>query len=277
LSFPEEALAIAKARFERPAVFGRHCPHEVDATRRRANQLLASGDFRGARELVDAVEHDAPEPATWLLRATCRERAGDVSGARDELDRVAAIPNVARSARDRAEERLADLALVREDLDDAARRYQVILDRSLDEDALRTLEVKRIATSDSDARAAVVPLLIGRPDTGVISGEGAEETGRWAERAPRNGIPRYLLARAAIARGDWARASVLLDEALDREISVVRVKREAARLKVIAGCVRSDPSLIESGLRVWNETGDPPGSRGPLLRELAVRCLGEGG
>ncbi|MFO0659308.1 MAG: tetratricopeptide repeat protein [Polyangiaceae bacterium] len=275
LELPPEAMAIAKARFERPAVFGRHCPHEVDATRRRAGQLLAQGDVRGARALVDAVERDAPEPATWMLRATCRERAGDVDGAKGELEKVAAIPNVSRTSRDRADERLADLALVQGDLDDAKRRYSTLIDRSLDEDVIRTLEVKLLATSDADARAAIVPLLVGRPDTGTIPAEGAEETGRWAERKPNDGLPRYLLARAAISRGDWVRGAKLLDEALSREMSLVRVKREAARLRVIAGCAQQDAEAIHHALRTWDATGDPPGSRGPLLRELASRCISE--
>ncbi len=44
---PEAARAQAKARFDRPALFGRRCPHAVDACRERADRLRGGGGRRG--------------------------------------------------------------------------------------------------------------------------------------------------------------------------------------------------------------------------------------
>jgi len=274
LSIPDAALALAKARFDRPALFGRKCPHEIDAKKRTASAMLAAGDTRGALLLLDEVLGlDRRDASARLSRATCSERAGDEADARARLAGVQSDSTASRTARDRAEERLGDLALVRGDTDEAEARYAAVAARVLDEDHLRTLDVKRVGVASAASRAALVALLVGAPRTGPDALLAAEELGRWATRDPEDGLPLYLLGRSAATRGQWARAAELFAGALSRSLPGPRVRREAARQRVIAGCALRDPAAVADGLRAWSAESPPPGNRDTLLRALAARCL----
>jgi len=62
-SFPDHhryTRAQAKARFDRPAIFGRRCPHAIDACKARAERRswLAARDYRVLSVTVDAVDAD---------------------------------------------------------------------------------------------------------------------------------------------------------------------------------------------------------------------------
>jgi hypothetical protein len=286
LSIPPEAMALARARFDRPALFGRVCPHEVDALTREARGLLGAGDVRGAaRRAHQALSLDRHDAGALLLGATCAERAGTPALAASQLEQIAGDAALSRTARDRAEERLGDLALWRAsvadesgaadhgDVAEAARRYLGVQARVLDEDRLRSLDVKLLAAGSAEARRAIVPYLTGEPSRGTDVIGGAAELGRWAEARAGEGLPLYLLGRSALSRGLPARAGVLLEEALRRGNMPPRVAREAARQLVIAGCERRDAGEIQRGLASWAAAGAPPGNRDALLRALASRCL----
>ena len=274
LPIPPAAIALARARFDRKGVFARHCPHEIDGDRQRAFGLLAAGDLRGALALLrDVAARDPTDAAARLGVATCEERSG--ADPRPTLDGIVADGRLSRTAQDRAEERLADRALLHGDVDAARARYDAIAARVLDEDHLRTLDVKRVATLDRLARPAIVALLVGGERTGPDALAATEELARWSERAPIDGLPLYLLARSALGRGDHARAIAALDRALspERELPLRRVRREAARLRTIEACVLGDAAAVARGLREW-ETNEPlAGNRDALLRALAARCV----
>jgi len=53
IEVPPEAMGVAKARFDRPAVFGRHCPHAVDRLRQLVAHTLFGGIFIEARFRFD--------------------------------------------------------------------------------------------------------------------------------------------------------------------------------------------------------------------------------
>ncbi|MEZ4307939.1 MAG: hypothetical protein R3F14_07820 [Polyangiaceae bacterium] len=73
----EAALAQAKAWFDRPGIFGRRCPHVVDACRRRAQALSDGGDKEGALEqLAEVKALDPNDPMVPLLGARVWLRAG---------------------------------------------------------------------------------------------------------------------------------------------------------------------------------------------------------
>jgi hypothetical protein len=118
----------------------------------------------------------------------------------------------------------------------------------------------------------VVALLIGPPGRPPDLALATEELARWAERSPDDGTPLYLLGRSALLRGHPERAAAQLDLALARALSLPRIAREAARQRVIAGCILRDPEGIARGLAAWDAAGAPPGNRGDLLRALAARC-----
>jgi predicted Zn-dependent protease len=272
LPIPDVALAIAKARFDRPGVFARRCPHEIDADRQRAMAMLSAGDVRGAlAALRELTRREPGDAGARLGLATCEERAGDDPIA--TLEGVLADARMSRTVRDRAEERLGDRALGRGDLDEARRRYDAIAGRVLDEDHLRTLDVKRVATTDPAATAAIATLLVGSPRTGPDALRAHEELGRWAVSAPRDPMPRYLLARQSVSRGDFAHAAALLDEALSLPSTLARVFREAARMRLVVGCALEDREGVRRGLEAWTSAVPMPGNRDALTRALAARCV----
>ena len=272
LPIPEVALAIAKARFDRPGVFARRCPHEVDADRQRAMTLLGTGDVRGAlAALRDLVRREPTDAGARLGLATCEERAGDDPSA--TLGGVLDDARMSRTVRDRAEERLGDGALGRGELAEARRRYDAVAARVLDEDHLRTLDVKRAATTDPAATAAITALLVGPPRTGPDALRAHEELGRWATLAPNDPLPRYLLARQSIARGDHAHGAALLDEALSLANALPTVHREAARMRLVAACALGDRDGVNRGLAAWTASVRMPGNRDALVRALAARCV----
>jgi hypothetical protein len=273
LPLPDGALAVARARFDRPSVFQRRCPHEVDARKRDASNLLASGDLLGALRNLDTVASLAPrDPGAALLRATCLERSGEPASSGALLRSLLGEPGLSRGFADRAEERLGDLALQRGETGEAAGRYEALRGRVLDEDLLRTLDLKLLAARSPAALPAVVALLIGPPGRPPDLALATEELARWAERSPDDGTPLYLLGRSALLRGHPERAAAQLDLALARALSLPRIAREAARQRVIAGCILRDPEGIARGLAAWDAAGAPPGNRGDLLRALAARC-----
>lgn len=274
LPLPDGALAVARARFDRPSVFQRRCPHEVDASKQEAAFLLGAFEVVRATQLLDRVETLAPrDPGTILLRASCAERAAQPEQAISLLEKLVQSSDTPKIFQDRAEERLADLALQSGNLEQAAQRYERLHQRILDEDQLRSLEIKQMATQVPEARPAVIALLIGDPGRTPDLAIAAEELARWAERSPEDGTPLYLLGRNALLRGFSERAAMQLDLALQRTISLPRVAREAARQRVIAGCILRDSEGVTRGLAAWNEVGAPLGNRGTLLQALASRCI----
>ncbi len=269
------ALAVARARFDRPSVFARRCPHERDELRAEAAALLGAGDVRAAARRYDRLlaeeEHDG---GSRLGRATCSERLGEVGDARARLEAARDDAALPKTSRDRAEERLGDLALAAGDLAAAEAHYAALADRTHNEDALRTLDVKREAAREPSplARPAVVALLVGAPTAGPDPQAAAELLGRWDEREGAGGLPSYLLGRGAFSRHDHPRAAALLDRALARGGLLPRVRREAARLRALSACALGDAPAAARALASWEATEPPPTQRHQNLRDFAARC-----
>src|ERR1019366_467847 len=61
-----EAAAYAKAKFQRPAIFWRKCPHVVDGIRQHADQCYGAHEVdRAVRLYDDVLERD---PHDWSAR-----------------------------------------------------------------------------------------------------------------------------------------------------------------------------------------------------------------
>jgi hypothetical protein len=271
----EPALASARARFDRAAIFSRRCPHERDELKAEAASLLGAGDVRGSKARYDRLLADeARDGAAILGRASCSERLGDLPDARARLGAALADASLPKTTRDRAEERLGDLDLAAGDLEAAEAHYGALAARTPNEDSLRTLDVKREAarTGDAAARAAVVALLIGTPSAGPDAQAAAELLGRWDERGGGGGLPAYLLARGAFNRGDHRRAAQLLDRSLGLGVALPRVVREAARLRALSACALGDAEGAARALAAWEATVPPPTQRHQNLRDFARRC-----
>ncbi|MEO6573323.1 MAG: hypothetical protein ABIP89_05765, partial [Polyangiaceae bacterium] len=108
---PPEAESYAKAKFERPAIFGRRCPHIVDAMRGEADHCRDSNQAGKAIVLYSEVLARDPHDFSALYgRALTEARYGDESHGVRELRRLAEDGGVSRVWRDRSEEAVADLA-----------------------------------------------------------------------------------------------------------------------------------------------------------------------
>ena len=285
LPMPPEATAYARARFERPSVWARSCPHVVDALDRdgdrcRDEHRLTRADALYARALARDPRDYHAQMARAKMDAQSRDDAAWARG-REALERMAADGQAPRTWRDRAQEALADDDLVRGRVAEAAAAYREIAGRTLDEDAARTLEVKALAAGDAPARRAVVDILLAEPGRPQEPWLGALSLGTWmqASKAP---LAEYLAGKNLTLHDAWVRAAPALDRALEGgegssgRTLPPRIAREALRQRAIGACVLRD---AETQARVKAAvlgadspfTGSAGGRRDGLLRLLA-RC-----
>ena len=273
IALPEAAALQAKARFDRPAIFGRRCPRVVDRCRADADRLRARGDAEGALAELGRIQQLDASPATRVAAAVVRLDGPDREAGARELEAIAADASIPRHVRDRALEELADARLADGDGPRAVALYKEIVSRLVDEDRLRTLDVKIASAGEERARAAVVELLIGSRPPGPDQVRAAELLGAWAALAPEDGLPSYLLARRSFGDGRFEDAAARLDRALAGEIPIARVRAEAARLRLVVACGLGDPRTAERMFRLY-AAGGVSAARLDAARSLLLRCGG---
>jgi len=276
LAMPQAAAAYARARFERPSVWARRCPHVVDALDRAADRCRDEHRFAQAESLYrSAVDRDAHDWHALFDRARLDSRFGPRPLGREELDRIASDDHAPQNWRDRAEEALADDDLLQGRAADAARKYAAIAGRTLEEDAARTLEVKALGAGDPDARGAVAALLIGEPGHPADAWSGALLLGVWAGDV-RDPLASYLVGKNLVRHEDWARASVWLDRALASGPPTARIGREVLRQRAICACALGDAGGLDGITRAVLSDDSPfagsSGGRREWLLALIARC-----
>jgi tetratricopeptide (TPR) repeat protein len=273
VELPEAARAQARAKFDRPGMFRRRCPHVVDGCKRRADQLRSAGDIEGMRQQYARVlELDPGDGAARVTRAAALSRLNKPQDAKRDLEVLAGDESLPRHVRDRALEELGDLALASAEPDAAVSRYAEVMTRLVEEDPLRTLEVKMGAARDPRARAAVVALLVGdrgRPPDKVRA---AELLGAWSVQSTAEGLPDYLLGRHYLGAGDFDEAAIRLDQALSRQLPIKRVQVEAERLRIVTACALSDVVTAQRLLVSYGVRSDVPAARREGAAALVERC-----
>jgi tetratricopeptide (TPR) repeat protein len=275
VSLPEAARAQAKARFERPGLFGRRCPHVVDECRRRAEDQRARGDDEGAiASFREALALDPGEAAARVGIARSLVRLGQRDEGKTELEAIVADERFARATRDRAVEELGDMALAEGDGERAMAHYREVMSRTVDEDQLRTLDVKIEAARDPRARAAIVALLIGERGRGPDKVRAAELLGAWAATAPEAGLPEYLLGRQYVSASEFEEAASRLDRALARELSLPRVVAEAERLRLVTACALGDTATARRMYEAYVALPEISEARREAAAALLARCTG---
>jgi hypothetical protein len=284
---PPEATAYARAKFERPSVWARRCPHVVDAFDRDADKCNDEHRFARADALYQrALARDPLDYHALLARAKMAAQSEDATEnarGRTGLEAIAGEAKAPRTFRDRAEEALADDDLVRGRLEDAARGYRDVAERTLDEDLARTLEVKELATEDPDARRVVVDLLLAEPGHSGDAWLGAFALGS-AAGAPGVGVDwaAYLAGKNVAIHDRWERSAALLDRLFDGpnvRAPTRRIGREAIRQRAIDACVlRDHPALVRMRQAALSDSspfaGGSGGRKESLLR-LIARCDGD--
>ncbi|MBX3227111.1 MAG: hypothetical protein KIT84_35755 [Labilithrix sp.] len=271
---PPEAESFARAKFNRPGLFGRRCPHAVDAIRHEADVCRDTQRFAEAIRLYEkALARDARDHASAQSRAVTMRRHTDREAGRAELESLAKREDVPRTYRDRAEEALADADFIDGDLAPARARYATLAAKSVDEDAARTLEVKRVATEDPAAEGAVLALLLGDAAHGPDHFVAGIALGRWGD-AP---LASYLAGRNLLQRGFYERGAASLDRALEGELPTARIARETLRQRAIAACALSDAAALERVKAAIASPSDPfagaAGGRRDATLRMIERCL----
>jgi hypothetical protein len=275
LPLSPEAASFARAKFERPGIFGRRCPHAVDALRREADERRDAQRFDEAVDGYGSVlRKDPTDFASRHSRAQVFRLHLDRPRGLAELEELATDERTPRSWRDRAAEALADADFLDGELDRAALRYGELAARSLDEDAARTFEVKSIAARDPEARAAVRLLLLGDGARGPDVFAGGVALGAWQARVePRPALASYLIGRNLLLRGFIEAGARTLDDALAVPAPTPRIARETFRQRAIAACAMNDLEAL-GRLRGILEGPDDPfrGSAGGR-REATLRLI----
>ena len=266
-------LDEARVRFDRPSLFGRHCPRIVDKLNGIANQKLGSADTAGARRaLSELLRLDPHHTGAKFELAACEVRDGNEAAALVAYATLAASPELAKLERAGAREAQADVELRAGRLEEARRDYDAVAEIVADEDRLRTLDVKRSPENELQRRA-IVDLLVGDPVLGAAFEVAAPRLADWANAEPRNGLPSYLLGKNLFGRGRFTEAADYLDQALSKNLSLPRVAREAWRTRLTLACAVGDSAARNRALDALRaDTGLSPARRATIER-LALRCL----
>ncbi|MCC6216919.1 MAG: hypothetical protein IT376_18820 [Polyangiaceae bacterium] len=272
-------LAVARARFDRPAIFARRCPRVVDRLDGAGHGRLGAGDTTGAREAFGALlALDAGHFGARAALGTCALRDGDEPAARAALEALAADPAGGEVQRTIAAESLADLALAAGE-PGAADRYLALLGQVAGEDRLRTIEVKLLAAkapAGSPERKAIVELLVGDPRRQRDPGAALAALGEWAASAPDDGLPQYLIGRTLLGGGLREEAAARLDRALALTLALPRIRAEALRLRLHVACALGDSGAARRALDAYLAAGAGPPARREGTRRFGERCLGAG-
>jgi len=267
-------LNEARVRFDRPALFGRHCPRIVDKLNGVANQKLGSADTAGARAaLAEVLRLDPHHNSAKFELAACDVKDGDEAAALKAYATLAASPELAKLEQAGAIEAEGDVELRAGHIVDARRNYDAVAAIAADEDRLRTLDVKRSPENDLERRA-IVDLLIGDPVLGASFEVAAPRIAAWRAAEPGNGLPPYLLGKNLFGRGRFAEAAEYLDAALASEIKLPRVQREAWRTRLIVACAVGDGAAETRALAALRADQGLAAARRATIERLAKRCIG---
>jgi hypothetical protein len=262
-SLSPEAQSFARARFERAAVFGRKCPHVVDALRRKADLCRESHEAgRATAAYLDVLAHD---PHDWGARyglGVVNLRYGDEALGVRTLQAMVSAEDTPRTWKDRARDGLADGAVLRGEDARARGEYEALAARSLEEDFARTEEVKALGVSDPEGRSVVLALLLGEPNRPPDSIVAAVRVGEWEARTG-SPLASYLVGRALVGREWYAAAAAPLDEAIaGGSRTTPRIAREAIRLRAVVACALGDGAARDRARDLVDAKDGPYGSSG---------------
>ncbi|HET9932244.1 MAG TPA: tetratricopeptide repeat protein [Polyangiaceae bacterium] len=270
ISLSDAVLANARARFERPAFFARRCPRVIDRENAEANAHLAASDLTGAREgFHEVLRLDPHDASARIGLATCAARANDLQRAAVSFGKLSEARDMAPWARLSAQEARADVLLRQGQTEQAFDAYDALAQKLVDEDRLRTLDVKRLA-DEGLAREAIVALLLG-DELGPSWDVAAPKLGQWSALAPGQGLADYLLGRNLYGRGRYHEAALALDRALGRKLPEPRVLDEALRLRLVLACALVDVDAARWALERLRAR-KLSAARREAVERLAERC-----
>jgi len=269
---PDAAREAARLLFERKSALVRHCPHAIDRAVGAAVEALDSQEPQRACAIADATRPLDPDDLRLRrIAADCRLRSGDPQAATEQWRVIADDERLAVPQRDQALEAIADRALERGELDQARALYREIQQRTLDVDKRRTLEVK-LAVDSPESLAAAEALLTGGTE-GINWERGVARIAHWMAASPQAGLPRYLLGRNLLNRGQYHEAQLLFERAKAMRLELPLVKSETERLLLIVACAVGDRDRVNHQLPIVLADTLIPLPRREGTAALARRCL----
>jgi len=274
---------MAKARFDRPSIFGRVCPRRIDRDLAVAEGRLGAGDVRGAREaLLGLLQLEPQNTRARLDLAQCEVRDGALEAAIRRYRVLASDPRLSVLERATAFEGQGDVQVMARRPELAVAAYAKVKQLDADEDRQRSLEVKMLAAFAPET-AGVRELLIGDAKSGPSWDEAAPALG--AEAALGDPLSQYLLGRNLWLHGRAAASLRELAAALDgspvnpRDASYswpppMSVIREALRLQVTITCSdpNFDPAPARDAARRLREDPGVPAAKKQAIQRFAERC-----
>lgn len=253
-----DVLDFARARFDKPGVFHRRCPHAVDRERKAGDKCRDAGRFEAAKAAYErAIAWDPKHADTRLSRLSVDLKTGDEASkaqARRAISEMANDSATRRTVRDRARELLADDLALSLKPSEARDLYLDLAARSLDEDAARTFEVKARLLETPLLSEVLFALLLGRGGRAPDGFSGPLLLGKRLGDEP---ILAYLAARNLAQRGLHREAEPLFVRALSLSPESPRILREIFRKRAEGACAERDLSLVERLRREVLGEGSP--------------------
>jgi len=232
------ARDLARARFSGRGVLSAVCPRVLAKLRQNVRVDLSAGDDAGARTdcqaLLDIEPHD---PAARATLAAVLTRLGAEDQAQRELSQLLESGAPAPFAV-AARQAVADQALRLGDYARALTLYEALLQEPLEDDQLRTLQVKvlasRAATSPGTGRRQaqlLFELLVGQPGEHTDPATAVHLTHE-LQKLRDDGLAQYLEARQLFGQKSFALAADLLAQANARGLPSSHLRAESLRLEV---------------------------------------------
>jgi tetratricopeptide (TPR) repeat protein len=256
---PQEAMELARLRFERRSIFSTICPHRVAQLHAELAGHRAAGSLGEATETCKRIL--SIDPADLRARAALvgtLAHQGNESAAREQLKRLrgrfdAPAPVVAR-----ARERLADAAWLRGRPEQALAVYRKLLGRPQTEGSARGLEVKVLGIEASGRQATLVrDLLVHRAGKSSPSAV-AVHLARELSEVRADGLGPYLEARQLYFKDRFDLALSTLEQARARGLPTDRLTRETERLR---GIVLFATGRLEQARQHWKHLAERDSTR----------------
>ena len=275
IELTEAELGVARARFDRPAVLARRCAHQVDSALSESHALVARGDPAVPQRLQQVLAMDPTALRAELQLGTYYQLEGQLEAAVATFQKLAQNERAGTPLRATALERAGDAAWLQGRLPQADAQYAAAQALIVDDDRLRSLDVKRnaVTSRDEQQREAVRTLFFGRETRRsqphpVLTGEAL---GRWAQ-ATEASLADYLLGKQYLALAEWKLAGQAFNRALAGKLELHRVRHEALRGLLVAGCALGARDTVHA---TWGKLSREPklsSARKAALANFARRC-----
>jgi hypothetical protein len=247
---PPHAIAMARLRFERPAILGQICPHAIASLEADLGIALAGGDDARALERCDRIlALDGGQAGIRSVRVGVLGRAARFEEAEAELAHLVGPPSAATPVLVHTREALGDAYWRHGDRERAHVLYSENLALPQPEDQRRQIEVRLYAlTQGGESSAALRELLAPDARSAVDPGTQLAAIAR-LDRVDPSGLGAYLTARQMFVRERFDLVLPLLDRANTQRLPTESILREAERMRAVALFANGDLDASDRAFR----------------------------